>query len=818
MFSRCSSLENIDISNFDTSSVIDMSHMFEECISLYSINLSNFDTKTVENMDYMFANDDKLVYINFENMNDSNIKSMNNIFQGTLKNMVFCIDENKTSNFKWQIYKKKNCSIINCSFDWINYRLVIDEIDEDTFACYKDCSIVDKYFYNYFCVEMCPVGYTPYKFVCEFNKTSFDDGLNENDTECETQEYFLIERCKKKLASETRENKQKFIEATKNGLVKRKLKDLSLMATELGKFFTIRTPSEIYQIYSLTNKEREENLTYVDLEQCAILLNKKYGLNKLDEVIVFKIEYLSSNYKIPIIEYLLFGKKGRIKFRLEFCKNLKINYYIPKEINNYEEIKYKYDPENQYYHEYCYPHSENNKDLIIFDRRHEFNINNMSLCESNCKFKGYINHQIICECQIKTKFNSYLNNNTNADKYNLIHRFDTKISEHSFNIWVIKCYNLLLKKENLLSNKCAFIMISVLIINFFGAIIFIFYEYDKLIKKLQMTILLSIEKLGNKNEEQVIKFWNMKNKFNIKKLALKNKIFQSKRTNISNKQMNQSKELSSSSSSSNRIIKEISSNNVLFQDKNMIQNNILSKIKNLKLLREKDEIKEFLIKTDNELNSLEYKDALTLDNRKFCGYYISLIRIHNILIFSFHTKKDYNSLVIKICYFFYIYALIFTMNLLFIDNSTLYHIRLTNGFVNIFLFNFEKIIYATVISYFLKLIFSYLIFSEDIFLNIKNKTYFRKKGIIGHLGIKYVAYFGLAIISLLFFIYYNMCFFAVFPNIQIYAIELSGISIALLMIIPLIINIIPAIIRMYSLQPKTDRELLYKFSQILQII
>ena len=63
-----------------------------------------------------------------------------------------------------------------------------------------------------------------------------------------------------------------------------------------------------------------------------------------------------------------------------------------------------------------------------------------------------------------------------------------------------------------------------------------------------------------------------------------------------------------------------------------------------------------------------------------------------------------------------------------------------------------------------------------------------------------------------------MCFFAVFPNIQIYAIELSGISIALLMIIPLIINIIPAIIRMYSLQPKTDRELLYKFSQILQII
>jgi len=225
-----------------------------------------------------------------------------------------------------------------------------------------------------------------------------------------------------------------------------------------------------------------------------------------------------------------------------------------------------------------------------------------------------------------------------------------------------------------------------------------------------------------------------------------------------------------------------------------------------------------LIKTDNELNSLEYKDALILDNRKFCEYYASLIRIHNLLIFTFHTKQDYNSQVIKKCYFFYIYALVFTINLLFIDNSTLYQIRLTNGFVNIFLFNLEKIIYATVISYFLKVIFSYLIFSEDIFLYIKNKTYFRRKGIIGHLGFKYTAYFGLAIISLLFFIYYTMCFFAVFPNIQIFAFEISGISMTLLLIIPLIINIFPSIFRIYSLQEKTDKVLCYKFSKFLQLI
>ena len=34
----------------------------------------------------------------------------------------------------------------------------------------------------------------------------------------------------------------------------------------------------------------------------------------------------------------------------------------------------------------------------------------MSLCESHCTFKGYIDGQIKCECDIKIKFNSYLNN------------------------------------------------------------------------------------------------------------------------------------------------------------------------------------------------------------------------------------------------------------------------------------------------------------------------------------------------------------------------------------------------------------------------
>ena len=44
MFNYCSSLTNIDLSNFNTQNATDMSHMFGDCSSLTNINLSNFNT------------------------------------------------------------------------------------------------------------------------------------------------------------------------------------------------------------------------------------------------------------------------------------------------------------------------------------------------------------------------------------------------------------------------------------------------------------------------------------------------------------------------------------------------------------------------------------------------------------------------------------------------------------------------------------------------------------------------------------------------------------------------------------------------------
>ena len=54
MFYGCSSLKELNISNFNTNNVTDMGFMFSVCSSLKELNLSNFNTNNVTDMRFMF--------------------------------------------------------------------------------------------------------------------------------------------------------------------------------------------------------------------------------------------------------------------------------------------------------------------------------------------------------------------------------------------------------------------------------------------------------------------------------------------------------------------------------------------------------------------------------------------------------------------------------------------------------------------------------------------------------------------------------------------------------------------------------------------
>ena len=80
MFRECSSLQFLDVSNFDTSKVISMNYMFYACSSLQSLDVSNFDTSKVIEMNDMFSNCSSLQTLDVSNFDTSNVTDMSSMF------------------------------------------------------------------------------------------------------------------------------------------------------------------------------------------------------------------------------------------------------------------------------------------------------------------------------------------------------------------------------------------------------------------------------------------------------------------------------------------------------------------------------------------------------------------------------------------------------------------------------------------------------------------------------------------------------------------------------------------------------------------
>ena len=74
MFYCCSSLKKLNLSNFNTNKVTNMSYMFCDCSSLEELNISNFDTNNVTDMSHMLdrCSDELKMKIkkNYQNIND----------------------------------------------------------------------------------------------------------------------------------------------------------------------------------------------------------------------------------------------------------------------------------------------------------------------------------------------------------------------------------------------------------------------------------------------------------------------------------------------------------------------------------------------------------------------------------------------------------------------------------------------------------------------------------------------------------------------------------------------------------------------------
>ena len=75
MFSGCK-LTRLDLSNFNTENVSDMTNMFSDCSSLRSLVLSSFNTHNVTNMRFMFSECWNLTNLDLSSFYTENVVDM----------------------------------------------------------------------------------------------------------------------------------------------------------------------------------------------------------------------------------------------------------------------------------------------------------------------------------------------------------------------------------------------------------------------------------------------------------------------------------------------------------------------------------------------------------------------------------------------------------------------------------------------------------------------------------------------------------------------------------------------------------------------
>ena len=535
---------------------------------------------------------------------------------------------------------------------------------------------------------------------------------------------------------------------------------------------------------------------------------------------------------------------------------------------------------DSFYNDVCTAfNTKNNTDMIISDRQNDIYIdivNEYLYCQENCTVASYnITTKIIqCDCPVQTT--EIISNPDNIKFYSklLIKSFSTSIKNSNF--LVMKCYKYLFSSKGIKNNMGFFMFIILLIIYLICFVVYCFTG-QKNIKKMVEYLIHSIFNMKkNRSQENLIirrKIKNMTLKSNnndniiIKRSRKKTKTFDARqRNNLLNndkiyidkkkkkirikKKLNDITDKSIDISSSknglkNDILLKYNSGSILKNRKNKNDSNC--NIKKKKISRQnppkkrkkseksndfseisgKDNSKNSDLEhknlTDEELNALDYKNALKLDKREYCEYYISLLKKKSLLLFVFFRNKDYNLVPVKISLFVVILSFNFCSSCFFFSDSALHKLYKEFGKYD-FIYNIPQLIYSVILSALFRIFLFNLSLTASGLLKIKYENNVKSatnksKEFIQNMKIRLFFYFLSSFIFMLFFCYFISCFCAVFHNAQKTLFKDTFISFGSSIFIRFILYLFPGFFRIQAIRAiKKDKDCLYKFSQILAFL
>ena len=597
-------------------------------------------------------------------------------------------------------------------------------------------------------------------------------------------------------------------------------------------------------VYNEKIKERK-NETSINLGDCEYKLKEEYPIKNESLLYILKIEVNETGMKIPKIEYEVYYPlydNNLVLLNLSVCKNTYIELSIPAYID--DDID-KYNQSSDYYNDICSKTtSKYGTDICLKDRQKEFIDNNMTLCEENCYLIDYNNEIKKAKCSCKIKISLPLVDNIEIDTNKLYKSF-TDINSFA-NIKMMKCLTDVINKNDLKNNAGFFIIFTVIISFFIILCLFLCNYYD--ILKEEITKIVTAKKNikddnknilndnnttknGNNQKNDKINLKNNINNYKKKKEIKENKeikIQKGDKNKSNKKERKKSPKVKKKKGKKNKRTKEVlppKENSILTINNNKFLMNSKDFDNSQMEFNNKDNEKyeETLKLNDYQINSLSYKDALESDKRTYIQYYISLLKINHLFIFTFFNNTDYNSKIIKIFLFIFSFTLNLIINALFFNDKTMHKIYEDKGSFN-FIYQLPKIIYSSLISIAINMIIKQLALTGKDVLALKQEKNKKEldeleKKLLAKLKMKFSIFFILAFFLLLAFWYFITCFCGVYKNTQIHLISDSIIGFITSLIYPFGIYLIPGIFRITALKAvKKDKSCVYKFSKLLQMI
>ena len=390
----------------------------------------------------------------------------------------------------------------------------------------------------------------------------------------------------------------------------------------------------------------------------------------------------------------------------------------------------------------------------------------MSLCEENCDLVeyNYTTEKAKCSCSVKIN----ILDDIKFDKNKLYKNFID--INNIANIKFLKCFKNVFNRDSLTKNYGFFIFIFIFVLYFICLFLFRYKYYFFLINEI-INIENSLNEILKENDK---KFENEKIINNLEKNKNENVKDEMNITkNVNNKEQtkeNENKELINPSFPPKKIKKKrkkikrikqnsnIGSTNKIAVDSNnidiFVNNNPITNqtIQNMQNNLNNEEVMKY---NEREINSLSYEKAIEEDKRTYIQYYFSLLKMNHLFVSTFYFNiRDYNSQIIKIFLFFFIFSVHFTVNALFFNDDTMHKILVDEGKFN-FIYQLPQIIYSTIISAVINVLIKFLALSEKTILPIKSLKKLedldlKVKKTIKCLKIKFISFFITTFILLLF--------------------------------------------------------------------